>query len=129
MSLIGLIKPNYYKQIAESSNDFDCDPKTCNTLEIYIDEDGVLKIKNKRYMKLGKIELHDVIKEKPIQNTKYIGVLDTHTGKVLCFDIEQLYSKYLQRGEHTIHTTNGEVYSICLQTKKIVQNSINQNLF
>lgn len=95
-------------------------------LKMYIDEKGLLKVKGKRYLRLGKISLFDSVKDKSISSKKFVGILDTNTGEIQCFDINEIYEKYIQDGINKVRTPDDKTYNITTQTKEIVMNEINQ---
>ena len=97
---------------------------TPEKLKLHITGDGTLSIKGKRYLRLGKITLFDPVKSKNITEKKYVGILDTATGEVLCFDINLVYKEYISKNKNFIHTHDNRKYEISLQTKDIVRNTI-----
>lgn len=93
-------------------------------VKLHIDENGLLKVKGKRYLRLGKINLFDPVQGEDISSRKFIGILDTSTGQVLCFDIKEIYEKYVQNGITQVRSPDQRTYGISSQTKEIVMNSV-----
>lgn len=96
-------------------------------LQLQIQENGRLTINGKRYLRLGKITLFNPVKSDHITPNKYVGILDTNTGQVLCFDIDTIYMEYIQKGIDTVNTNYNNTlttYAISNQTKKIVMDSM-----
>lgn len=89
-----------------------------------IDEHGILKIQNHRYLRLGKISLYDPLNSKSITNNEYVGILDTYTGEMLCFDINTVYKDYIQHGIDKVKGIDDKIFSITPQTQDIVINHI-----
>jgi hypothetical protein len=96
-------------------------------LTLNINKNGVLKVKNKRYLRIGKISLHDTFKNRNITNVEYVGILDTHTGELLCFDIETVYNDYLTFGIDKVKTPDDRIYSISPHTQEIVRRHVEQD--
>jgi len=93
-------------------------------IKMQINENGLLKVKGKRYLRLGKINLFDPVESKHISDSEFVGVLDTNTGEILCFDINRMYKEYIQSGANHVLTDDNRTYKICSQTKDIVMNTV-----
>lgn len=99
-------------------------------VKLHIDGNGVLKVKGKRYLRLGKINLFDPVKGKNLSSREYVGILDTETGQVLCFDINEIYENYVQNGITQVCSPDARKYDITSQTKNIVMNTVmDQKIF
>lgn len=95
-------------------------------IKMHIDENGLLKIKGKRYLRLGKINLFNPVESKHISGDEFVGILDTNTGEILCFDINKIYKEYIQSGIEHVETDDNKIYEITSQTKNIIMNVILQ---
>jgi len=122
-----LLHSNYFKPMKdvfdkpEKKQPFLSKPEK---IKMYIDENGLLKIKGKRYMRLGKINLFDPVESKHISEEEFVGIIDTNTGEILCFDINKIYKEYIQSGIEHVETNDKKIYEITSQTKNIVTNVI-----
>lgn len=93
-------------------------------VKLQISQDGTLSVKGKRFLRLGKIKLFDAVKGTNITDTEYVGILDTDTGEIQCFDIGVIYQEYIKKDIQLVFTKNEKRYSITDQTKQIIVNSL-----
>ena len=93
-------------------------------VKLQISQDGTLSVKGKRFLRLGKIKLFDPVKGTNITDTEYVGILDTDTGQIQCFDIGVIYEEYIKKDIQLVFTNNQKRYSITDQTKQIIVNSL-----
>jgi hypothetical protein len=94
-------------------------------VKMVIEKNGLLKIKDKRYLRLGKISLYDPVKQQCITDKEYVGILDTDTGEIQCFDIDEIYSQYIEAGVGIMRVANTK-YKLTDQTKEIVMNNVHE---
>jgi len=92
-------------------------------VKMMIDENGHLKVKGKRYIRLGKIRLYDPVKQQNISNKEYVGIIDTESGEIQCFDIDDMYSHYIENNVGIMQASDKQ-YKISDQTKDIVVNTM-----
>lgn len=66
-----------------------------------------MNIIGNRYIRLGKVQLHDALVDQPLLEQKFIIILDTHTQVLHCFDIEKLYNEYIVPEKDHAFTKHG----------------------
>lgn len=97
---------------------------TSTNIQSSIDENGLLKMNgSERYLKLGIINLLDPIHQALPSSNKYLSVLDTETGTVICMSLANVYDECNQTGEFALKTNDDKVYRISSHTKEIILNN------
>jgi hypothetical protein len=88
-------------------------------------ETGKVEIEGQRFLKLGKVELYDVIEDRnvDVDREKYIMILDTQTGTAYCFNIKELYHKYISQDRKYVESERGK-FKISKDAKAIVLGEI-----
>ncbi len=83
-------------------------PKQSQTIKYYIDEEtGKMNVVGTRYIRLGKVQLHNSLLDEPLFEQKFIIILDTYTQILHCFDIEKLYNEYIVAEKDHAFTKHG----------------------
>ena len=124
MNMATLVKHDYFRPISPNDPKKDAFLTKSEKIKLNINDQGRLQVKGKRYLRLGKISLYDPVSSRPISPSEFVGILDTMTGEVQCFDINKVYEEYIQDGTEHINTGAGSTYRISEQTKEIVMSTI-----
>ena len=143
IKLLDKVQTNYYplnSPLSSSplSNNYDFEPsppqdesiynKTTRrepqTIQYYIDEDtGQMHILGNRYIRLGKVQLHDSIEDTLFSEKKFIAILDTHLQILHCFDIKRLYDQYITSERDHAFTQHG-TFMLSDSTKSMILGEI-----
>ena len=73
----------------------------------------------KRFLRLGKISLYNGVEERYFSDKQYMGILDTLNGRVVCVDLDTIYTECVQKNNNTLSIGN-MLFNITPETKKIV---------
>jgi hypothetical protein len=117
-SVTGTVNPHDSKVSPHHGDRYD-------TLKMRMGDSGTVEIKGQRYLKLGMIDLCDPIKGTNISNARYLGVLDTLTGKVLCLDMDVLYNDYILPNNNVLSLRDYS-FRLSKEIRDIVVNAISE---
>ena len=123
MNILKHVHMNYFQSMFDTNRKAPFLSKP-EKVKLQISQDGTLSVKGKRFLRLGKIKLFDPVKGTNITDTEYVGILDTDTGQIQCFDIGVIYEEYIKKDIQLVFTNNQKRYSITDQTKQIIVNSL-----
>lgn len=135
LQLLQNMRSDYYAPLIDSYDDIppknpdeslynNTTKETPQTIQYYIDHDnGKVVITGKRYLRLGKIQLYDSLKDAHFDNEKYISILDTHTQILHCFNIKELYNNFIVKDKTSTATRYGS-FDLTESTKSIVLGEI-----
>lgn len=94
--------------------------KKPNVAKSYVSENGTLEMSdNKRFLRLGKISLYNGVDERYFSDKEYMGILDTLNGRVVCVDLDTIYTECVQKNNNTLSIGN-MLFNITPETKKVV---------
>lgn len=106
--------PNQSKKFSLKS------PKKPNIVKSYVSENGTLEISDKkRFLRLGKISLYDGVNGQYLNDKEFMGILDTLNGRVVCVDLDTIYTECVQKNNNTLSIGN-MLFNITPETKKVV---------
>lgn len=95
-------------------------PKKPNVVKSYVSENGTLEISDKkRFLRLGKISLYDGVNGQYLNDKEFMGILDTLNGRVVCVDLDTIYTECVQKNNNTLSIGN-MLFNITPETKKVV---------
>ena len=70
-------------------------------------------------MRLGKISLYNGVEERYFSDKQYMGILDTLNERIVCVDLDTIYTECVQKNNNTLSIGN-MLFNITPETKKIV---------